>query len=61
LASGMTIKFFPIFFLKQVGLAPVATNFVLAGTPLAVAAVSAVAAPFANIVGETTVIPTCPL
>ena len=54
LASGMTIRFFPIFFLKQVGLAPIATNFVLAGTPLAVAAVSAGAAPFADLVGEHT-------
>ena len=56
LASGMTIKFFPIFFLKQVELAPVATNFVMAATPLAVAAVSAGAAPFASVVGELTAI-----
>jgi len=52
LATGMTIKFFPIFFLKQVGLAPVATNFVMAATPLAVAAVAAGSPQLANLIGE---------
>lgn len=45
-------KFFPIFFLKQVGLAPVATNFVMAATPLAVAAVAAGSPQLANLIGE---------
>ena len=48
----MTIKFFPIFFLKQVGLTPVATNFVMAGTPLAVAAVAAGLPQLAHLIGE---------
>jgi len=52
LATGMTIKFFPIFFLKQVGLAPVATNFVMAATPLAVAAVAAASPQLAHLIGE---------
>ncbi len=52
LATGMTIKFFPIFFLKQVGLAPVATNFVMAATPLAVAAVAAGSPQLASLIGE---------
>jgi len=52
LATGMTIKFFPIFFLKQVGLAPVATNFVMAATPLAVAAVAAGSPQLAHLIGE---------
>ncbi|DBA90154.1 TPA: hypothetical protein ACH3X1_003461 [Trebouxia sp. C0004] len=52
LATGMTIKFFPIFFLKQVGLAPIATNFVMAATPLAVAAVAAGSPQLANVIGE---------
>lgn len=55
LATGMTIKFFPIFFLKQVGLAPVATNFVMAATPLAVAAVAAGSPRLANLIGEASV------
>eukprot|EP00884_Botryococcus_braunii_P015001 jgi/Botrbrau1/23501/Bobra.106_1s0052.1 len=39
LASGMTIKFFPVFFQdpRFVGLRPSSTNFVLAGQPLAIA------------------------
>lgn len=45
LASGMTIKFFPIFFLQQVGLPPVGTNFVMAGSPLAVAIMSSLVTP----------------
>jgi len=48
-------KFFPIFFLKQVGLAPVATNFVMAATPLAVAAVAAGSPRLANLIGEASV------
>ncbi|KAL0019911.1 hypothetical protein WJX77_007083 [Trebouxia sp. C0004] len=52
LATGMTIKFFPIFFLKQVGLAPIATNFVMAATPLAVAAVAAGSPQLANVIGR---------
>ncbi len=52
LATGMTLKFFPIFFLKQVGLAPVATNFVMAATPLAVAAVAAGSPQLASLIGE---------
>ena len=52
LATGMTIKFFPIFFLKQVGLDPVATNFVMAATPLAAAAVAAGSPQLANLMGE---------
>ncbi|DBA78565.1 TPA: hypothetical protein ACH3X2_007878 [Trebouxia sp. C0005] len=52
LATGMTKHFFPIFFLKQVGLAPVATNFVMAATPLAVAGVAAGSPCLANLIGE---------
>lgn len=40
-----TIKFFPIFFLEQVGLPPVGTNFVMAGTPLAIAVMSSLLTP----------------
>lgn len=45
LASGMTIKFFPVFFQdpRFVGLRPSSTNFVLAGQPLAIAAGSLLA------------------
>ena len=52
LASGMTIKFFPIFFLKQVALPPIGTNFILAGTPLCVAIMSQLASPIAQLIGE---------
>ncbi|KAL3136845.1 hypothetical protein ABBQ38_005552 [Trebouxia sp. C0009 RCD-2024] len=52
LASGMTIKFFPIFFLKQVALPPIGTNFVLAGTPLCVAIMSSLAAPISHLFGR---------
>lgn len=54
LASGMTIKFFPIFFLKQVALPPIGTNFILAGTPLCVAIMSQLASPIAQLLGEHT-------
>lgn len=40
IASGMTVKFFPIFFMNEVELNPVATNCIFAATPLAVAAFS---------------------
>lgn len=52
LASGMTIKFFPIFFLKQVALPPIGTNFILAGTPLCVAIMSSLASPIAQLFGK---------
>ena len=52
LASGMTIKFFPIFFLKQVALPPIGTNFVLAGTPLCVAIMSSLASPISRMFGK---------
>lgn len=52
LASGMTIKFFPIFFLKQVALPPIGTNFILAGTPLCVAVMSQLASPIAHLLGR---------
>ena len=35
--SGMTVKFFPIFFINEVVLNPIATNVIFAITPLAVA------------------------
>lgn len=53
LASGMTAKFFPIFFLKQVELPPVGTNFVFAGTPLCVAVMCFLASPVAQVFGKT--------
>ena len=53
LASGMTIKFFPIFFLKQVALPPVGTNVMFAGTPLCVAAMSFLASPLSQVFGKT--------
>ena len=56
LASGMTIKFFPIFFLKQVALPPIGTNFILAGTPLCVAIMSQLASPIAQLLGELTLL-----
>jgi len=56
LASGMTIKFFPIFFLKQVALPPIGTNFILAGTPLCVAIMSQLASPIAQLLGEHTLL-----
>ena len=38
--SAAQVKFFPIFFLQDVGLRPSALNLLLAGTPLALAAAS---------------------
>ena len=52
----MTIKFFPIFFLKQVSLPPIGTNFILAGTPLCVAIMSQLASPIAQLLGEHTLL-----
>ncbi len=52
----MTIKFFPIFFLKQVALPPIGTNFILAGTPLCVAIMSQLASPIAQLIGEHTLL-----
>ena len=52
----MTIKFFPIFFLKQVALPPIGTNFILAGTPLCVAVMSQLASPIAHLLGEHTLL-----
>ncbi len=52
----MTIKFFPIFFLKQVALPPIGTNFILAGTPLCVAIMSQLASPIARLLGEHTLL-----
>ena len=53
LASGMTIKFFPIFFLRQVELSPIGTNFIMAGTPLCIATMSFLAPQISRLVGET--------
>ena len=47
----MTIKFFPIFFLKQVGLPPIGTNFIFAGLPLSIAIVSTLASPISHAIG----------
>jgi MFS family permease len=44
LASGMTIKFLPVFFIQEVGLAPTAVNVVMACSPLLIALASAAAA-----------------
>eukprot|EP00041_Stephanoeca_diplocostata_P003365 m.33867 g.33867 ORF g.33867 m.33867 type:complete len:480 (-) comp14265_c0_seq1:77-1516(-) len=43
LASGMTIKFFPIFFLEKVGLSPMAVNGIWAVAPLGTAAFVSIA------------------
>lgn len=46
-----TVKFFPIFFLREVGLPPVAVNCIVAGTPLCLSAFSFLCAPVATLIG----------
>jgi hypothetical protein len=55
-ASGMTVKFFPIFFMREVGLNPVSTNCVLMATPLTVASFSFVAKSLSKSVGSLRVV-----
>lgn len=51
LASGMTIKFFPLFFKDVVRLSPAFLHFVLAGQPLCIAVGSIVVRSIAHLVG----------
>ena len=37
LAAGMSVKFFPVFFLTAVGLGPLVVNLIFAGTPVLMA------------------------
>jgi hypothetical protein len=63
LASGMTIKFFPVFFQdpRYVGLKPSSTNYVMAGQPLAIAVGSLIAQRLARSLGEHHTPFPCPL
>jgi hypothetical protein len=51
LASGMTIKFFPLFFKDIVGLSPVALHFVLAAQPISIAIGSLIVRGVAHMAG----------
>eukprot|EP00891_Asterochloris_glomerata_P001821 jgi/Astpho2/1821/Aster-00353 len=51
-ASGMTIRFMPIFLLQEVNLSPIAVNFVLAGTPLVLALCSVLGSPVSRLLGR---------
>jgi hypothetical protein len=52
LASGMTIKFFPLFFKDIVGLSPVALHFVLAAQPISIAIGSLIVRGVAHMAGR---------
>eukprot|EP00884_Botryococcus_braunii_P015730 jgi/Botrbrau1/2840/Bobra.0125s0047.1 len=52
LASGMTIKFFPLFFKDVVMLSPAFLHFVLAGQPLCIAIGSIIVRSIAHVVGR---------
>ncbi|KAK9823877.1 hypothetical protein WJX72_006127 [[Myrmecia] bisecta] len=52
IASGMTIKFFPIFFLEAVQLPPIQVSVIMAATPLAIALMSAAVQPLSHTLGR---------
>lgn len=51
LASGMTVKFFPIFFWREVGLGPTAVNLIMCCGPLSMSLCSFLGQRFSLVIG----------